>query len=162
MDWQTVDASTCSVARTLAVIGEKWSLLVLRDAYNGLHRYDELRRHLGIADAVLSDRLRTLLSAGILDRRSYREPGRRSRAEYVVTEAGWDLQPVVIGLLQWGDRHLPPDDGSLVEVRHRGCGGSVEAIVRCTVDGEELAARDTEVVGGPGMRLLPGAAGSSE
>lgn len=157
MQWQSVDARTCSVARTLAVVGEKWSLLVLRDAYNGLRRFDELRRHLGIADAVLADRLRTLVAADILDRRSYQEPGRRSRAEYVVTDAGWELQPVVIGLLQWGDRHLPPDEGPLVEVRHRGCGAPVEAVVRCTADGAVLSARETELVAGSGMRLLPAA-----
>lgn len=155
MDWQTVDATTCSVGRTLAVVGEKWSLLVLRDAYNGLGRYDDLRRHLGVSDAVLADRLRTLVAAGILRRRAYREPGRRAQAEYVVTDAGWELQPVVVGLLQWGDRHLPVEDGPLVEVRHRGCGAPVEAVVRCTADGRALTPRETELVPGRGMRLLP-------
>jgi DNA-binding HxlR family transcriptional regulator len=155
MHWPTVDTATCSVARTLGVVGEKWSLLVLRDAYNGLRRYDELRRHLGVSDAVLSARLRTLVAAGILDRRDYREPGRRARQEYLVTDAGWELQPVIVGLLQWGDRHLPTTAGPLVEVRHRGCGAAVEAVVRCTGDGRELSPRETELVAGTGMRILP-------
>jgi DNA-binding HxlR family transcriptional regulator len=158
MHWQSVDATTCSVGRTLAVVGEKWSLLVLRDAYNGLRRYDELHRHLGVSDAVLADRLRTLVAAGILERRGYRQPGRRAQAEYVVTDAGWELQPVVVGLLQWGDRHLPTDEGPLVEVRHRGCGGAVEAVVKCAQDGRVLTPRETELVPGRGMRLLPAAA----
>jgi DNA-binding HxlR family transcriptional regulator len=155
MQWQTVDTGNCSVARTLAVVGEKWSLLVLRETYNGLRRFDEVRRHLGVSDAVLSDRLRTLVGAGILERRTYREPGQRSRTEYAVTDAGWELQPVVVGLLQWGDRHLGDAGGPMVQVRHRGCGAPVEAVVRCTEHGEALRPRETELAPGPGLRLLP-------
>jgi DNA-binding HxlR family transcriptional regulator len=155
VDWREVETDNCSVARALAVVGEKWSLLVLRDAFNGLRRYDELRRHLGISDAVLADRLRTLVAAGVLERRSYQEPGRRSRVEYLVTAAGWDLQPVVVGLLQWGDRHLGDDAGPLVEVRHRGCGGAVEAVVRCAEDGQVLTPAETQLTPGPGLRLRP-------
>ncbi len=153
MDWRDVETGNCSVARTLAVVGEKWSLLVLRDAFNGLRRYDDLRRHLGISDAVLADRLRTLVAAGVLERRTYQEPGSRSRVEYLVTPAGWDLQPVVVGLLQWGDRHLGDSDGPMIGVRHRGCGGAVEAVVRCSEDGAVLTPAETQVVAGPGLRL---------
>jgi DNA-binding HxlR family transcriptional regulator len=155
MQWETVDTGNCSVGRTLGVVGEKWSLLVLRESYNGLRRFDELRRHLGISDAVLSDRLHTLVAAGILDRRSYREPGQRTRTEYGVTDAGWDLQPVIIGLLQWGDRHLGDADGPMVQVRHRGCGAPVAAVVQCTEHARALDPRETELTAGPGLRLLP-------
>ena len=154
MQWQAVDTGNCSVARTLAVVGEKWSLLLLREAYNGVRRFEELRRHLGISEAVLADRLRTLVAAGILDRRMYQEPGQRTRTEYLVTRAGWELQPVIIGLLQWGDRHLGDDEGPMVQVRHRGCGAPVEAVVRCTRDGHALTPRETELAPGPGIRLL--------
>jgi DNA-binding HxlR family transcriptional regulator len=142
------------VQRTLGVVGEKWSLLLLRDAYNGLRRFGELRRHLGVSEAVLSDRLHTLVDAGILATRSYQESGRRARTEYVVTDAGWDLQPVVIGLLQWGDRYLRDANGPMVSVRHRECGHPVEAIVRCCEDHAALTPRETELVPGPGLRLL--------
>jgi DNA-binding HxlR family transcriptional regulator len=159
MQWQRVDTDNCSVARTLSVIGEKWSLLVLRDTYNGLRRFDELRRHLRVSEAVLTDRLRTLVAVGILDRRSYQEPGQRSRVEYVVTDAGWELQPVIVGLLQWGDRHLADAAGPLVRVRHRGCGAPVEAVIRCTAESKTLTPRETELAPGPGLRLLPGTDG---
>lgn len=155
MQWDQVDISNCSVARTLSVVGEKWSLLVLREAFNGLHRFDEFRRHLGVSDPVLHDRLKTLVAAGILARRDYRDPGQRTRVEYLVTEVGWELQPVVVGLLQWGDRHLADADGPMVAVRHRDCGGAAEAVVRCTTDGATLTPRDTELVPGPGLRMLP-------
>jgi DNA-binding HxlR family transcriptional regulator len=156
VDWRTVDTTNCSVARTLAVVGEKWSLLVLRDALNGVRRFDDFRRHLGVSEAVLSDRLRTLTGAGILARRAYREPGARGRTEYVVTAAGWELQPVVVGLLQWGDRHLGDERGAMVAVRHRGCGAPVEAVVRCTAEDVVVSPRATELVPGPGLRLLDG------
>jgi DNA-binding HxlR family transcriptional regulator len=154
MQWHDVDTSNCSVQRTLAVVGEKWSLLLLRDAYNGLCRFSDLRRHLGVSEAVLTARLETLVRAGILATRSYREPGRRTRTEYVVTEAGWELQPVVIGLLQWGDRHLGDDAGPMVRVQHRACGHPVEAVIRCSEDHQALTPRETELVAGPGLRPL--------
>jgi len=157
VEWQTVSTANCSVQRTLDVVGEKWSLLVLRDTFNGVRRFEDLRRHVGVSEPVLADRLRTLVAAGILATSPYRETGRRERAEYVVTDRGWELQPVVVGLLQWGDRHLADDAGPPVEVRHRACGHRAEAVVRCTADGQVLAPCDTELVEGPG--LLPAVTG---
>jgi DNA-binding HxlR family transcriptional regulator len=159
MRWQDVDTGNCSVQRALSVVGEKWSLLVLRDAFNGLRRFDEFRRHLGVSEAVLADRLRTLADAGVLERRGYQESGQRTRVEYVVTERGWGLQPVVVGLLQWGDRYLADEDGPPVQVRHRDCGAPAEAVVRCTRCGHPITARDTEVSPGPGLRLRPASGG---
>ncbi len=154
MDWEAVDTVNCSVRRTLDIVGEKWSLLILRDAFNGVRRFDALGRHVGVSDAILSDRLRTLVGAGILTVQPYQEPGRRARHEYVVTPRGWQLQPVVVGLLQWGDRHLADADGPAVVVQHLGCGQPAEAVVRCTADGRVLSPRETELVAGPGLRRL--------
>src|SRR3954451_14606177 len=117
MRWGDVATGNCSIAATLAVVGEKWSLLLLRDAFNGLRRFEEFRRHLGVSEAVLAERLRTLVGAGGLTTRSYRDEGPRPRLEYVVTECGWDLQPVVVGLLQGGDRSRGDADGPPVVVR---------------------------------------------
>lgn len=149
-----MDTANCSVQRTLDLVGEKWSLLILRDAFNGIRRFEDLRRHVGVSEPVLADRLRTLVAAGILTRRPYREPGRRARDEYVVTDRGWDLQPVVVGLLQWGDRYLADEAGPAVLVQHRGCGHPVEAVVRCTRDGQVLTPRETEALAGPGALPL--------
>jgi DNA-binding HxlR family transcriptional regulator len=156
MRWEDVETGNCSIAGTLAVVGEKWSLLLLRDAFNGLRRFEEFRRHLGVSDAVLADRLRTLVAAGILRTRSYQEEGRRSRSEYVVTAAGWDLQPVIVGLLQWGDRHLCDEAGPAIVVRHRTCGTPVEVVVACPSHGRPLSPSETEVSGGPGLRMRAG------
>jgi DNA-binding HxlR family transcriptional regulator len=103
--------SRCAVARSLAVLGERWTLLVLRDALDGSTRFEEFRTSLEIAPDVLSDRLATLVDAGVLTRHAYREPGLRTRHEYLLTDAGRELHVVVGALQQWGDAHLPRPDG---------------------------------------------------
>jgi DNA-binding HxlR family transcriptional regulator len=99
--------SSCAVSRSLSVLGERWTLLVLRDALDGTTRFEDFRTSLGIAPDVLSDRLATLVAAGVLTRHAYREPGLRTRHEYHLTEAGRELHVVVGALQQWGDAHLP-------------------------------------------------------
>jgi len=138
MTWLETSPQNCTVQRTLDLIGEKWSLLVLRDAMNGVHRFDDFRRHVGLSDAVLSDRLRKLVAAGILDTVPYREPGHRTRHEYRLTRKGWDLWPVMIALKQWGDRYTADPEGPPLEVHHRDCGASVEAVVLCAAEHERL------------------------
>src|ERR1700716_877394 len=111
MSWLDVDTQNCSVQRTLDVIGEKWTLLLIRDAANGVHRFQDFRRHVGLSEAVLTDRLRTLVGNGLFKTRRYQEPGQRQRQEYRLTEKGWDLLPVLISLMQWGDDHAADDAG---------------------------------------------------
>ena len=154
MTWLEVDGENCSVQRTLALIGEKWTLLLIRDAANGVHRFDEYRRHVGLSEAVLSDRLRTLVDAGIFDTREYQDPGQRKRREYRMSAKGWELLPVLVGLMQWGDKHLADPAGPPWEVRHAACGHPVRAEVRCTHDHEALTFRDTTTRPGPGARPL--------
>jgi DNA-binding HxlR family transcriptional regulator len=101
----------CSVARSLTVLGEKWALLIVRDAQLGKTRFSDFRTRLGIAPDVLADRLAKLVDAGILDRRAYREDGAREREEYVLTPAGAELMPVLAALTQWGDRFAPSGFG---------------------------------------------------
>src|ERR1700761_8985701 len=111
MTWLDVNTENCSIQRTLAIIGEKWTLLVIRDAANGVHRFHDFRRHVGLSEAVLADRLRTLVAQGVFETREYQDPGQRKRLEYRLTAKGWELFPVLIALMQWGEKHLTQDDG---------------------------------------------------
>lgn len=132
-DHDALDAASCSVQRTLAAIGERWSLLVLREAFYGVRRFEDLQRRLGVARDVLSVRLRRLVDRGILTRVPYRETGRRERFEYRLTPAGKDLYPVLVALMQWGDRHLERPAGPTVALRHRegSCGAPVRVELVC-------------------------------
>lgn len=134
----------CSIARTLDIVGERWTLLVLRDAFNGVRRFDDFAANLPIARNILTGRLGTLVEHGILRRDRYQE--RPARYEYRLTPKGMELYPVLVALLQWGDRHLSGEDGPPTEIVHRGCGHQAEATVVCTGCGEALAARDTRAV----------------
>jgi len=120
----------CSVARTLDVVGERWTMLVLRDAFNGHRRFEEFASSLPIARNVLTDRLKTLVDHDVLSREAYQD--RPARFEYRLTDAGRELYPVLIGLLQWGDRHLAGEAGPPLVVTHRECGGHPESRVICT------------------------------
>lgn len=112
MQYLEMDTENCPVRRALDVVGEKWSLLILRDAFNGVRRYDDFRRHLGLSEAVLADRLRKLVAAGILRVEPYREPGARTRSQYRLTPKGRDLWPVLLALKQWGDSHAGDPAGT--------------------------------------------------
>ncbi|QTV79786.1 winged helix-turn-helix transcriptional regulator [Microbacterium sp. NIBRBAC000506063] len=132
MEWLDYDTGNCSVQRTLEVIGEKWTILVLREAFNGVRRFDQIRDHTGMSDAVLSARLRTLVDQGVLAAVPYKEPGARTRYEYRLTEKGLDLYPVLIALLQWGDKHRADPAGrrsrSSTVTATRRCGPSSNAL----------------------------------
>jgi DNA-binding HxlR family transcriptional regulator len=152
--WLDRSTENCSIQRTLAVIGEKWTLLLIRDAANGVHRFDDFRRHVGLSEAVLADRLRTLVSHGVLETREYQADGQRRRREYRLSAKGWDLQPALIALMQWGDKYLADDAGPARVVEHKECGHPVHAVVRCTHDGAEVTPFDVRAVDGPGARVL--------
>jgi len=144
---RTYDSQTCSIAATLEVVGERWSLLVVRDAFLGLRRFDEFQRKLGIARNVLQSRLERLVEAGVLERRPYSE--RPPRYEYRLTEKGVELWPVIVALMKWGDRHAYPD-GPPVVLEHRDCGGEVDDRRVCTRCGAALEAQDAIARPGPG------------
>ncbi|MGE4425968.1 MAG: winged helix-turn-helix transcriptional regulator [Solirubrobacteraceae bacterium] len=144
----------CSVARSLEVVGERWSLLVLREAMLGVRRFDEIQRNTGAPRAVLAQRLRHLVDAGILERRDYRPHGGRTRQEYHPTTAGRELQPVLVALMRWGDRHLAGPEGPPVRMEHRDCGGAVHARLVCE-HGHPLSGD------GRDLRPVPGVAESA-
>lgn len=137
----------CPVQLTLDVVGEKWTLLILRDATNGVRRFDQFRRHIGLSDAVLSDRLRKLTAAGILKTIPYREPGSRTRNEYRLTRKGWELWPVLLALKQWGEAHTGDSERPVVDLRHEECGAPVKVVVECA---QGHALTHSEVTAKPG------------
>ena len=146
--YSAYDSDTCSIARTLALIGDRWTLLVLRDVANGVGRFDELAGHLGVARNVLSQRLARLAQAGLVERTAYREPGARLRHEYRLSGPGRELIPVLLAFMDWGDRNLAGPEGPPTVVRHAGCGARVRVTLTCE-EGHELAER-------PRLRLEPG------
>ncbi|GGV57397.1 winged helix-turn-helix transcriptional regulator [Streptomyces massasporeus] len=150
MEWLEASTENCPVQRTLDVVGEKWTLLILRDAVNGVRRFDDFRRHIGLSEAVLSDRLRKLVAAGILKTVPYREPGSRSRNEYRLTRKGWDLWPVLMALSQWGQLHALGPEGPLLDLRHADCDAPVRVVVECCADHAALAPGDVTVRLGSG------------
>jgi DNA-binding HxlR family transcriptional regulator len=109
--------SSCSIARSLGVLGERWTFLILREALAGTTRFAEFRDALGVAADVLSDRLSTLVDHGVMYREPYQEPGRRTRFAYHLTDAGRELHVVLASLQQWGDKYLPWPDGPTIEQR---------------------------------------------
>ncbi|GAB2511466.1 winged helix-turn-helix transcriptional regulator [Nocardia heshunensis] len=151
-DRAAFSAENCSVARTLAIVGEKWTLLVLREAFYGVRRFSEFQAHLGIARNLLTARLATLVEHGILDRQTYQDPNSRARQEYRLTAKGRDLFPALIALMQWGDTYLADEAGLAVVVAHNDCDAPVHVEIRCTHDHGPLTARDTHPTPGPGAR----------
>jgi DNA-binding HxlR family transcriptional regulator len=146
---RTYDSQVCSVARTLEVMGDRWTMLVIREAFLGVRRFDDFQRDLGVARNVLADRLARLVDEGVLERRRYQE--RPERFEYRLTDKGIDLWPVMVSLMKWGDRHAAPD-GPPTLVLHRDCGGEVNARFVCEKCGKPVDARSAEARPGPGRR----------
>ena len=139
---------TCSIARSLEVVGEWWTLLIVRDALLGVTRFEDLQARLGIARNILTSRLERLVDEGVLERRVYDEA--RDRADYVLTEKGRALWPVITALRQWGDEWVLGEGHQPVEVVHRTCGHVTHAVLVCDHCGERLALRDQRAVRGPG------------
>jgi DNA-binding HxlR family transcriptional regulator len=137
----------CSIARTLDIVGEKWALLAVREVFLGNRRFDEMVRRTGAPRDTLAARLRTLVSAGILERRQYSE--HPARFEYHLTDAGRDLYPVIVTLMRWGDHYLAGEDGPPLVLQHH-CGHELVAQVVCQACGEPLRARDTKPVAAGG------------
>src|SRR5947209_2264902 len=138
----------CSIARSLEVIGERWTLLILRDAILGVERFEDFQETLGIASNVLTNRLKLLSDEGILERLP--DPQRPGRPRYVLTDKGRELAPALIVLMKWGDRHYPTPAGPPRLTVHAGCGGNVGADFRCERCGRHLGRDEIELPPGPG------------
>jgi DNA-binding HxlR family transcriptional regulator len=143
----------CSLARSLELIGDWWNPLILRDLYLGLTRYDDLAKNLGISRNLLTTRLAALVDGGLIERRPYqRHP---VRYDYVLTEAGKDLAPVLMALTAWGDRWVTPEGGPPALFEHTSCGHQFTPAVACSSCGQEVTLGDVRIRPGPGAK--PGA-----
>ena len=138
----------CSIARTLDVVGEPWSPLILRDVYVGIDRFEQIQADLGISRKVLTERLKWLVESGIFERRPYQT--RPPRYEYVLTPKGTELCDLLLVMVGWGDRWADDGQGPPVLYRHRACGEISHVELRCAQCGESMGAGDVEVLPGPG------------
>ena len=151
---RTYDSQVCSVAGTLELIGERWTLLIVRDAFMGARRFEEFQRRTGVARNVLAARLNLLVEEGILRKVAYQE--HPPRYEYRLTRKGVDLWPVIVSLLQWGDRYVYPGRAPVLLV-HKKCGGAVSDHRTCETCGARLSAWDVEAREGIGRGMVAAA-----
>ncbi len=135
----------CSIAASLDIVGDRWTILILRDAFRGLRRFDEFRRDLAIPRAVLSDRLRRLVESGVMVKRAYQD--RPTRYEYRLTRMGLELSPILVSLMQWGDRWLSADGAPTLLVHER-CGTEVDLGFHCFTCERDFS--PTEIASRPG------------
>ncbi len=150
MRWTDIDKQVCSVARALAVVGDRWTLLILRDAFLGTRRFEDFQRQLGVSRHRLSDRLGKLVDAGVLRRKAYQQ--RPPRHEYRLTPKGLDLYPVLMMLAQWGNNWADDGNGAPVEYIHQRCGSKTRAVMSCSECGEVLQPGEVTPTVGPGLQ----------
>ena len=143
MKWTDLADERCSVARSVAVIGDRWTLMLLRDCFLGIRRFEDFERRLGISRSVIADRLKTLTDEGVLRREAYQD--RPVRHEYRLTDKGLALSPVMLAIVHWGDVHYAGDEGPPLIHRHKACGCDFTPVQICSACGEKVGARDVEV-----------------
>ena len=158
MRWQQIDTMTCSVARTLSVVGDRWTMLIIRDVLLGIRRFDAIQQDLQLTPHRLSDRLRKLVHDGILRRVVYEKHPRRF--EYRLTEKGFDLYPLIATMTEWGDRWMAGRAGVPVELVHRPCGHTIKPKLICPSCELKIDAREMSARPGPALkgRAMPGQA----
>jgi DNA-binding HxlR family transcriptional regulator len=138
MRWEQLDQQPCSLARTLSVVGDRWTLLVLRECFLGVRRFDEFESRLGVTRHVLADRLKKLVEAEVLVKQAYQQ--RPVREEYRLTPKGRDLYPAVLALVNWGDRHMSGAEGPPIRHIHKPCGQHMHGVLVCSECAEPLQA----------------------
>lgn len=152
MRWDEIGEVPCSVARTLSVIGDRWTLLVLRDAFLRTRRFEDFQRQLGVTRHLLADRLKKLVAEDILLKVRYQE--KPARYEYRLTGKGRDLHPVIVSLVGWGDRWMADEDGPPMVLVHKSCGKPMHPELTCPDCGESVGPRDIEPRFGPALASL--------
>ncbi|MNQ71949.1 putative HTH-type transcriptional regulator YybR [compost metagenome] len=155
MRWEELEQQPCSLARTLSVVGDRWTLLVLRECFLGIRRFDEFEKRLGVTRHVLAERLKKLVEAGVLDKVAYQQ--RPLREEYRLSDKGRDLYPAVLALVNWGDRHMSGAEGAPIRHRHSHCGQPMHGVLVCSECGEALQPGDVVLEEAPAFKgqLLP-------
>ena len=142
MKWEDLAQEPCSVARSVAVIGDRWTLMILRDCFLGVRRFESFQERLGISRTIIADRLKHLTEEGVLRRVAYQE--HPVRHEYRLTDKGLDLHPVVMAIVHWGDRHYAGEAGPPLLHRHKTCGCDFHPVQTCSECGEPVDARAVE------------------
>ncbi len=148
MKYKTFEHMNCSLAQTLNIVGERWTLLILRDAFFGARRFSQFERSLGIAKNILSARLNTLVAEGIMERRESTTDG---RAEYLLTEQGRDLQPLLLSMTHWGDKHRPHPKGQRLVFVDRESGRPIQPMTVRSEDGRALRPHEVRATRGPAL-----------
>ena len=143
MKWAELAEQRCSVARSVAVIGDRWTLMLLRDCFLGIRRFEDFERRLGISRSIIADRLKFLTDEGVLRREAYQ--ARPVRHDYRLTDKGLALHPVMMAIVHWGDVHYAGDDGPPLIHRHKACGCDFTPVQTCSECGEAVGAREVEV-----------------
>jgi DNA-binding HxlR family transcriptional regulator len=146
--WDALEEESCSIARTLAVIGDRWSVMVLRDCFLRVRRFEEFQSRLGITRHLLADRLKKLVRHGVLRRVPYQSSPKRH--EYLLTQKGLDLYPVLMAIVHWGDVHMADERGRPLLHQHSGCGHIFDPVTVCSECREPLTAREVRTRPGPG------------
>lgn len=146
------DSANCAIGAAVSLIGERQTFLVLREAFNGVRRFDDMRRRTGIPRQVLSQRLARLVRDGLLRKTAYQDAGQRTRHEYRLTDKGLDLYPMLVAMISWGDKHAVGPAGPQVLLEHRDCGAPVRLQLTCDRGHALTSAREVSPVPGPGAR----------
>jgi DNA-binding HxlR family transcriptional regulator len=149
MKWDDLAAQPCSVSRSLAVIGDRWTLMILRDCFLGVRRFESFQARLGISRSIVTDRLRVLVDEGVLRREAYQQ--NPPRHEYRLTAKGLDLHSVIMAIAHFGDVHYAGENGPPLLRRHKGCGCDFHPVQACSECGEAITAREVETRAGPGF-----------
>jgi DNA-binding HxlR family transcriptional regulator len=148
MKWDDLADQPCSVARTVAVIGDRWTLMILRDCFLGVRRFEDFQARLGISRTITAERLKALVDEGVLKKIPYQD--RPLRYEYRLTDKGLDLYPVMMAVVNFGDRHYAGEAGPPLLHRHKTCGCDFQPVMTCSECREPLTAREVETRAGPG------------
>lgn len=149
MKWEEIDQLPCSIARTLSVIGDRWTALIVREAFMGVRRFEALQKGLGITRHRLSDRLERLIEEGVMERRPYQD--NPPRFEYRLTEKGRDLYPIILMMRKWGDTWMAGEAGPPTLLRHNTCGHIVQPKLVCSECNEPISPFDITPLPGPGI-----------
>jgi DNA-binding HxlR family transcriptional regulator len=144
----------CTIGRAMEILGERWTVVVLREVFTGVRRFDDMRQRTGIPRQVLANRLAGLVAHGILRREPYREPGARVRHEYRLTDKGFDLYPVLVAVGDWGDRYLTDAGGPPLRTVHADCEAQVHAVLQCEAGHHIATMRQIQPRPGPGAVYL--------
>jgi DNA-binding HxlR family transcriptional regulator len=150
MKWDTLDEEPCSLSRTVAVVGDRWTLLILRECFLRVRRFEGFQSSLQITRHLLSERLKKLVRFGILRRVPYSEAPKRY--EYILTQKGLDLYPIIMAMVHWGDTHMGDERGRPLLHEHKTCGKQFDPVMVCSECGETLHAKQVLVHPGPGRR----------